>query len=93
MLTIFLLSMKSDQRSSNEEFARFSKDTNGKLEQLSMDVSAIRQMLPNKEADQLRYKMLEEKVDKNKSDLDFEIAKLAKFKEDVTKDMIRKGIM
>jgi len=56
-------------------------------------LSSIEGRLPNKEADELRFKQLEEKVDKNRSDSDFEIAKLNKWKDDVTRWLIKKGVI
>lgn len=88
-LTIFVLTMKSDQRSTSEKLDRLAADVTS----FSQRLSGIEGRLPNKEADDIKFKVLEEKVDGNKSDLDFEIAKLIKWKEDVTADLIRKGVM
>lgn len=82
VLCSFLLTMKSDQQADSKT-----------LLQVQADVAAIRTMLPNKEADALRYKILEDKVDKNQSDLSFAIAKLEKWKDDTTRYLIKKGVI
>lgn len=88
-LTIFGMTMKSDQRSQGEKLDRMVTDV-GKF---SERLAGIEGRLPNKEAEDLRFKTLEEKVDKNYSDLDFKIAKLEKWKDDTTRYLIKKGVI
>lgn len=87
-LAMFLFSMKSDQRSNSEKLDRVATD----VATFSARLGSIEGRLPNKEADDLRYKTLEEKVDKNNADLLFAIAKLDKWKEDTDRLLIKKGI-
>lgn len=87
-LTIFALTMKSDQRSSSEKLDRVATD----VSTFSSRLAGLEGRLPNKEADDLKYKTLMEKVDRNNSDLLFAIAKLEKWKEDTDRLLIKKGI-
>lgn len=87
-LTMFMLSMKSDQRSSSEKLDRMVAD----VAAFSGRLSTIEARLPNREADDLRYKSLERQVSDNKGAVDFEIAKLNKWKEDTDRLLIKKGI-
>lgn len=87
-LAMFLFSMKSDQRSNSEKLDRVASD----VATFSGRLGNIEGRLPNKEADDLRNKTLEEKVDKNYSDLLFQLAKLEKWKEDTDRLLIKKGI-
>jgi len=87
-LAMFLLSMKSDQRSTSEKLDRVVNDVSN----FSSRLSAIEQRLPNKEADDLKLKTLEEKVNKNRGDMDFAFAKIDKWREDVDRLLIKKGI-
>lgn len=82
MLTGFLYTMRGDQRLQGQT-----------LDSMAARLLVIESRLPNKEADDLRFKTLEEKVDRNKSDLDFAIAKLEKWKEDTTRILIKKGVI
>lgn len=87
-MSMFLFTMKSDNRSNGEKLDRMSVDVSS----LSTRLGAIEGRLPNKEADDLRYKTLEEKVDKNNGDILFAIAKLEKWKEETDRLLIKKGI-
>lgn len=87
-LTIFALTMKSDQRSSSEKLDRVAGDVSSFASRLS----GIESRLPNKEADDIKFKTLERVVDKNNTDLLFAIAKLEKWKEDTDRLLIKKGI-
>lgn len=89
VLTMYLLSMKSDLRSTAEKVDRVGAD----VAAFSQRLSGLEGRLPNKEADELKYKTLEEKVDRNKSDADFSIAKLEKFKDDMTRALVKKGVI
>ena len=88
-LTIFGQNMKSDQRSTSEKLDRVVADVSG----FSSRLSAIENRLPNREADQERWKNLEQKVEKNHADLQISIMKLEKWKEDTTTHLIKKGII
>jgi hypothetical protein len=81
-LTMFLLTMKSDVRSISEKQDAFA----GRL-------ANIEARLPNREVDELKYKSLEDKVDKDRADLEFAIAKLEKWKDDTTRYLIKKGVI
>lgn len=78
VLTVFILTLKSDQRSTREELAR-----------LAGDVGAIRASLPNKDVLDLRLDGIDKTVAALRSDLDFEKAKAQKFKE----DLLSKGVL
>ena len=64
-----------------------------RLDVLQEKLSAIQGQLPNREVLELRIKAIEERVGQNRADIDFEIAKLKKWQEDATRDLIRKGVM
>lgn len=87
-LTLFGASLKGDQRSANEKLDRMQTD----VQAFSSRLSTIEGRLPNKEADDLWRRSLEKQVSDNKSALDFEIAKLNKWKEDTDRLLIKKGI-
>jgi hypothetical protein len=89
----FLFNMKSDIRSQGEKQETFITSSTRAQEDVAKRLSAIEDRLPNKEADGLRYRTLEEKVDRNRNDLEFAIAKLEKWKEDVTRALIKKGVI
>lgn len=88
-LTIFGMTMKSDQRSNSEKLDRVQEEVSA----FSQRLAGVEARLPNKEAEELKYKTLEEKVDRNRSDADFAIAKLEKWKEDTTRHLIKKGVI
>lgn len=88
-LTIFGMNLQSNQRSDSEQLDRVEAE----VSKISDRLPAIEARLPNKEADELRFKALEQKVDKNRSDAEFAIAKLEKFKEDTTRHLIKKGVI
>lgn len=88
-LTIFGMNLKSDQRSDSEKLTRVESS----VSEFSERLAGIEGRLPNKEAEDLRYRTLAEKVDKNRSDAEFAIAKLEKWKEDTTRYLIKKGVI
>lgn len=69
-LTMFSLKQSGDIRSTREEVAR-----------VSSDIQDIRQSLPNREASEIRMKVIEDKLDKLRADLDFEAAKAQRQRE------------
>lgn len=89
VVTLYAASGKSDQRSNAEKLDRVVED----VRSFSDRLSKMEGRLPNREADDLRYKVLEEKVDKNRNELDFEIAKIQKWQEDTTRSLIKKGVI
>jgi hypothetical protein len=82
-LVIFGQNLKSDQRSSREQLDRVAAD----LGNMSKDVQAIRNQLPNPEVLNLRFKGIEEKIVELKGTVDFEAAKSQKLRE----QLARKG--
>jgi hypothetical protein len=88
-LTLFLFTLKSDQRSTSEKLDRVAED----LSTFSQRLTTIEARLPNKEAEGLRYQVLEQKVAKDRSDWEFAVAKLEKWKEDTTRSLIKKGVI
>ena len=88
-LVVFGQSLKSDQRSTREQQARMAED----LKQMADDVKAIRQTLPSPEVLNMRFKGLEDKLSQLRNDFDFEAAKTQKYKEDLTRDLIKKGVI
>lgn len=64
-----------------------------RLDVLQEKLSAIQGQLPNREVLELRIKAIEDRVADDRADLEFEIAKLKKWQEDATRDLIRKGVM
>lgn len=89
MMAGFLFTIKSDQRSQGEKLDRVASDVGS----FSQRLAGIESRLPNKEAEDLRFKMLEEKVDNNREGLEFEIAKLAAWKDNTTRSLIKKGVI
>lgn len=93
MLGAFLFNMKSDGRSQGEKLDAFIATSTRSQEEVAKRLSAIEGRLPNKEAEELRYRMLEQSIEKNRTDLAFSIAKLENWKEITTRDLIKKGII
>lgn len=89
MMAAFLFTLKSDQRSTAEAVERLSGDFRSFSERLSK----IEDRLPNKEADGLRLKAIEEKAKEDRAELDFELAKINKWIEGTTRDLIKKGVI
>jgi hypothetical protein len=88
-LVIFGQSLKSDQRSTREQQARMAED----LKAMAADVQTIASKLPNPEVLDLRFKGLEGSLTQLRADFDLEVLKNQKYKEDLTRDLIKKGIV
>lgn len=88
-LAAFGYNLKSDQRSTREELARFTSD----IAKVMTSLDKIEDRLPNKEADGLRLKQIEDKQKEDRAELDFEIAKINKWIEGTTRDLIKKGVI
>lgn len=93
VLAGFGFNLKSDNRSQSEKLDSFIESSTKSQEEVSKRLSAIEGRLPNKEAEELRYKMLEQTVEKNRAELAFSIAKLENWKEITTRDLIKKGVI
>lgn len=89
MLAAFLFTGRSDQRSTREELTRLSND----LAKAMTSLDKIEDRLPNKEADGLRLKAIEERAREDRAEVDFEIAKINKWIEGTTRDLIKKGVI
>lgn len=88
-LAVFAFSLKSDQRSTSEKLDRVQID----VAAFSSRLSGIEGRLPNKEAEDLKYKLLVDQVDDLRGDFELEREKDAKYKTDLTKDLIKKGVI
>lgn len=82
MLAGFLFTLRSDQHA-----------TRSKVDEMSARLAAVEAKLPNKEAEELKYKMLEDKVDRNRSDTDFAVAKIEKWMKETERFLIKKGVI
>lgn len=89
VIVVFGQGLKSDQRSAREEQARMASD----MKAMAEDVRKISQSIPSPEVLNMRFGAIDEKIARLRSDFDFEAAKMQKYKEDLSRQLIKKGVI